>query len=188
LYATGFERFLNSSASDPYGEFAQASVGSELICERYQAWQRTADRLAVTDSGLSADAAMLSQAWASIEQHGLMDGPGRAAERYRALARHADGLCEEVGQRLHAATVVTLLELAMYASRHSIRLYNTAVAIKGDAADRSAPYRRLPDRVATATARAHSEIVHPNQESLSTGGGLSGQAAQERTTRNEQGR
>jgi hypothetical protein len=187
LYATGFERFLNSGASGRYAGFAQASAGSEFVCQRYQAWQEAADKLAVTDHGLSADAALLSQAWASIEEHGLMDGPGPAAGRYRALARYADGLCDEVGQRLPTATVGILLELAMQASKHSIRLQNTAVAIKGEVADQPVPCHRLPDQVATATARGHSETLHPKHESA-IGSGVAAQAERKRTARNEQGR
>jgi hypothetical protein len=168
LYATGFERFLNSEASGRYAGFAQASAGSELVCRRYQAWQEAADRRAATDPGLSADAALLSQAWASIEEHGLIDGPGAAAGRYRALAHYADGLCDEVGQRLPAAIVVTLLELAMCASKHSIRLENTAVAIKAmlqtgprRTADYQTGSRRLPH---APTARPCTRKGNPRRQ------------------------
>ena len=89
-----------------------------------------------------------------------MNGPASAAERYRALSGHARGVANDMERRLPAATLTLLLELAMHADKHAIRLYNTAVAIKGQAPDQQAPYGRLPIWVAAAAMRGHTGIPH----------------------------
>jgi hypothetical protein len=145
LYATGLDQFLRSGASDRYADFAQAAAWSADIEKRYQA-------LTAVDPGFAGDSAALVQAWTSIEEHGLLDGPAPAAERYCTLSGHARGVADDVGQRLPSATLTLLLELAMHADKHAIRLYKTAVAIKG------APYGGLPGQVAAAAMRAHTEV------------------------------
>jgi len=60
--------------------------------------------------------------------------------------------------RLPSATLIPLLELATHADKHSIRLHNSAAAIRSGTADRSAPYRGLPARVAAAATQGHTDI------------------------------
>jgi hypothetical protein len=155
LYATGLDRFLSSGASGRYASFAQAAAESADIEKRYQAWQ---EALTAIDPGLAGDAATLAQAWASVEEHGLMDGPIQAAERYRALSGHARGVADDMAQRMPSAVLTLLLELALHTDKHAIRLHNTAVAITGRTPDQPAPYRGLPIQVAAAAMRAHTEV------------------------------
>jgi len=186
LYATGVDRFLNSRASGRYTGFAQAAAESALIEKHYQAWQQAPDaRLAANGSSLADGAALLRQAWAGIEQHGLTDGPGPAARRYRALADHARALSDDIAQRLPSAALAPLLELAMYADKHAIRLHSTAIAIKGDAADQPAPYRGLPAQVAATAAHAHSEIPHGGRASGPAEDALTAKTIRNRTTQND---
>jgi hypothetical protein len=186
LYATGLDRFLNSRASNRYSGFAQAAGESALIEERYQAWHQvpTATQ-AVPGSSLAEGAALLRQAWAGIEQHGLTDGPGPAAGRYRALADRARVVSDDFAQRLPSAALRPLLELAMYADMHSIRLRSTAIAITGDAADRPAPYRGLPAQVATTAAHGHSEIPHVGRTSGPAGNGPAAETVRKRAAQND---
>ena len=155
LYATGLDQFLRSDASGRYADFAQAAAESANIEKRYQAWQ---EALTVIDPGLAGEAATLMQTWASVEEHGLMDGPVRAAERYRALSAHARGVADGLAQRWPAAMLIPLLELAVHADKHSIRLYSTAAAVNSVAIDQAAPYRGLPVQVAAATVHGHTDI------------------------------
>lgn len=163
LYATGLERFLGSSASVRYSGFAQAAAESANVEKQYHALPRA---LAASDRELGSDASLLREAWASIEEQGLMDGPEAAAGRYRALARHASSIADDMAPVLPSAMLIPLLELAARADKHSIRLHNTAVAIEGGTADSSAPYRGLPVRVAAAATQGHTDI--PRDGSAST--------------------
>ena len=90
-----------------------------------------------------------------MDQHGLKDGPVPA---YRALSGHARGVADDVGQRLPSATLTLLLELALHADKHAIRLRNTAVAVKSGTVDQSTPYRGLPVQVAVRAARGHTDV------------------------------
>jgi hypothetical protein len=167
LYATAPDQFLSSGASGQYDGFAQAAVESADIEKRYQAWR---EALAEIDPGLAGDVTAIDQAWVSVEEHGLMDGPGRAAGRYRALSDHARGVTDDLAPRLPSDILTLLLELALHADKHSIRLHNTATAIKSGTVDRSAPYRGLPLQVAAATVQAHTDIPRGGRASaLATG-------------------
>jgi hypothetical protein len=141
LYATGLDQFLRSGTSGRYADFAQAAAWSANIEKRYQT-------LTAVDPGFSA----LVQAWTNIEEHGLLDGPALAAERYRALSGQARCVADDTARRLPTATLTLLLELAMHADKHAIRLRSTAVAIKG------AAYGGLPGQVAAAAMRAHTGV------------------------------
>ncbi|HXL94951.1 MAG TPA: hypothetical protein VN969_38985 [Streptosporangiaceae bacterium] len=151
LYATGLDQFLRSGASGRYADFAHAAAGSENIEKRYQA-------LTTGDPGIARDSATLVQAWTCVEEDGLMNGPASAAERYRALSGHARGVANDMERRLPTATLTLLLELAMHADKHAIRLHHTAVAIKNGTVDQSTPYRGLPVEVAARATQGHTDI------------------------------
>jgi hypothetical protein len=186
LYATGLDRFIRSSASDRYTGFAQAAVESSVVGNYYLAWEQIpAARLAETEPSLAGNAALLGRSWASIEQLDLTDGPGPAAERYRALAGHARVLSEDIAQRLPSEALIPLLELAVHADKHAIRLLNTAVAIKGEAAVRPAPYRGLPVPVAAAAAQAHAGVPHAIPNLALPEEGVIAQAARNRAAQKQ---
>jgi hypothetical protein len=133
------------------GGRAQAESGSANIQKHYQA-------LTEVDPGFAGDSAALVRAWTSVEEHGLMDGPASAAERYRALSDQACGVADNMAKRLPLATLTLLLERAMHADKHAIRLHNTAVAIKGGVLDEEAAYGGLPIGVAAAAMHGHTEV------------------------------
>ena len=159
LSATGLGQFLRSGASGRYADFAQAAAGSAGIEKRYQA-------LTAVDPGFAGDSAVLVQAWTSVEEHGLLDGPASAAERYRALSGHARGVADDMAERLPSATLTLLLELAMHADKHAIRLHNTAVAIKSGTADQPTPYRGLPVQVAARATQGHTDIPRDSRAAI----------------------
>jgi hypothetical protein len=154
LYATWVDQFLGSGASGRYAGYEEAAAESANIDKRYQP-------LAAHDR-----AGELRQAWAGIEKHGLTDGPVAAAERYQALAGHARGICDDTTQRLPSAVISSLLELAMYADMHAIRLHSTAAAIKGETPNQPEPYRGLPTQVAAAAIHGHAEVPHGGQATI----------------------
>jgi hypothetical protein len=187
LYATGLERFAGSAAGGRYAGFAQAAAASAVVDRRYRAWRESSGRWsAAGDSGLAAGVVVLGEAWADIEQHGLMDGHGAAAGRYRALADHARALTGDVARGAPTAAVTPILELAMYADKHSIRLHNTAVAIHGTDGDTA--YRGLPAQVATTAAQAHSDAAHVGPVSTQTGDGYAAQIMRKTISLHERGR
>ena len=155
LYVTGLDLFLGSSASSRYGGFAQAAAESANVEKQYHALLVT---LTSIDSDSATGVSLLRKAWAGIEQHSLMDGPEAAAGRYRTLARHAGSIADDMTPGPSSATLIPLLELAAHADKHSIHLYSTAGAIRSGTADRSAPYRGLPVRVAAAATHGHTDI------------------------------
>jgi hypothetical protein len=167
LYATDLDGFFSSGASGRYDGIAQAAAESADIEKRYQAWR---EALTAIDHGLVGDASALGQPWASVEEHRLMDGPLRAAERYRALSGHACGVADDLEQRLPSAMLTLLLELTVRADKHSIRLHSTAAAIKSGTVDRSAPYRGLPVQVAAAAVQGHTDIPRDGSASAFTTG------------------
>jgi hypothetical protein len=156
LYATGLEQFFAFGASGRHSGYAEAAAESANVEKLYQEWGNVSG--VATDGGLADDVALLGKTWAGIDQHGLTDGPGAGADRYRALAIDAHALADHVGEQLPSAALVPLLELATCADKHAIRLDRTADAI----ADRSAPYRGLPAQVAIAAEQAQSGIPHVN--------------------------
>jgi hypothetical protein len=159
LYATGLDQFRRSDASGRYADFAQAAARSADIEKRYQG-------LTAADPGFAGDSAALVQAWTSIEEHGLMDGPTPAAERYRALSGHARGVAEDMERRLSAATLTLLLELAVHADKHALRLLHTAVAVKNGTVDQSTPYRGLPVEVAARATQGHTDIPRDSRAAV----------------------
>jgi hypothetical protein len=159
LYATGLDQFLRSGASGRYDDFAQAAAGSANIEKRYQA-------LTAVDPGLAGDSAALVRAWTSIEEHGLIDGPVPAAERYRALSGHARDVADDMARRLTSATLTLLLELAIHADKHAIRLDSTAVAAKSGTMDQSTPYRGLPVQVAARAAQGHTDVPRDSRAAI----------------------
>lgn len=209
LHATGIDLFLHSSKAGPYEGRAHAGSGSRILMKDYQVWSRTSSATsAATDPALKEQAAHLSQAWAEIERHGLYDGPGPAAARYRSLASCARSLAEDTTHRLPSMALTQLLELAMHADKHAIRQHATAVAMTGDgpddaeelcratwgrpapagSADRAAPYHSLPGQVAATAARSHAKAPPAGQSSQSAGNSennLAPPARQSRTTRSE---
>jgi len=151
LHTTGLDHFFRSVASSRYDGFAPAAAGSADIETRYQA-------LTAVDPGFAGNSAALVHAWTSVEEHGLMDGPAPAAERYRALSGHARGVIDGTAQRLLPTTLSLLLELAIHADKHAIRLHNTAVAVKSGTVDQPTPYRGLPVQVAARAVQGHTDI------------------------------
>jgi hypothetical protein len=189
LHATSTDLFIRSGKSGPYTGHDQAAAGSRIIEQDYQQWNRLqAAALAAIDPGLREQAENLNQAWTGIEHHGLADGHAPAAARYHTVAGYARNLAQDFSYQLPSAALTPLLELALHADKHSIRLHNTAIArTDGPAAgyealcqatwERAVPggtaaaYRDLPDQVTTTTVRAHSGVPHAAGTSLPAGNG-----------------
>jgi hypothetical protein len=182
LYATSTDLFTRSGKSGPYSGRGQASGGSRIVEKDYRNWTRTpAATSAAVDPAIWEHADVLQQAWASVERHGLADGPEQAAARYQAVSGYARDLAQDSSCRLPSTALVPLLELAAHADKHAIRLHSTAMARTSDTdyealcqatwgrsstASRDTPYRGLPVQVATTAARAHTEIPIGGQTPL----------------------
>jgi hypothetical protein len=147
----------------------------------YQAWAGTpAATQAASESTLQSQARRLHQAWEQILSHGLADGPGPAAARYRELADASHALALDFPATLPSAALTPLLELASRAGKHAIRLHATAIAHSAQrdeqaearepssrAALDSGAYQDLPSDIAARSAQAHSgtprPAVHPQE-------------------------
>ena len=189
LYATSVDLFTRSGKSGAYDGRGQASGGSRIVENDYYRWNRTPGTAsAAADPVMSDYVRVLRAAWARVEQYGLADGPERAAARYRAVAGFGRNLAEDFGDGLPSGALSPLLTLALHADKHAVRLHNTAIARTSGtgasyealcqatwgrpslagSADMPAPYRRLPDQVATTAARGHTEIPRASQAAAPT--------------------
>ncbi|HXL94952.1 MAG TPA: UvrD-helicase domain-containing protein [Streptosporangiaceae bacterium] len=178
LYATSTDLFTRSGKSGPYSGRGEASGGSRIVEKDYRNWTRTpAATSAAVDPAMWEHADVFQQAWASVERRGLADGPEQAAARYQALSGFARNLADDFSYRLPSGALVPLLELAVHAEKHAIRLHSTAIArtsgIDYEALCQAtwgrssiAPYGALPVQVAMTAARARSEIPIGGQRPL----------------------
>src|SRR6202453_2179660 len=178
LYATSTDLFTRSGKSGPYSGRGEASGGSRIVEKDYRNWTRTpAATSAAVDPAMWEHADVVQQACASVERRGLADGPEQAAARYQALSGFARNLADDFSYRLPSGALVPLLELAVHAEKHAIRLHSTAIArtsgIDYEALCQAtwgrssiAPYGALPVQGAMTAARARSEIPIGGQRPL----------------------
>jgi hypothetical protein len=91
-----------------------------------------------------------------VRRHGLTDGPGPAAIRYRTLADTVLAVADSFTVNLPSAALTGLLELDAHARKHGIRLETTSRDMR-----RAGDYAELPELVAAVAAQAHTSNGHP---------------------------
>jgi UvrD-like helicase C-terminal domain len=203
LYATSIELFSRSGKSWAYSGRGQAAAGSRIVESDYRNWNRApAAASAAADPAVGGDVTVLRQAWATVEQRGLDDGPEQAAVRYQAVSGFARSLVQDFSYRLPSAALAPLLTLVQHADKHSIRLCNTAMAGTNETATtrgalrqatgersspsgRATPYCGLPAQVATTATRAHAEAQHGGQAGAPAASSPVRQITRKRATQNE---
>jgi hypothetical protein len=154
LRATGQALFERSGQSGPYtGGRRQADSGSQIVAADYRSWSQAPGASALLGSDTEdAAARRLLEAWRSVQQYRLDDGPRPAAARYSELADAANAVAnQQLSAALPPATLGKLLDLADHARKHATRLRATADAL-------TTRTQEPAERVAISVA---AEFEHP---------------------------
>jgi hypothetical protein len=155
LHATAERLFLQSGTATAYKD-GQADDGARIIAREYNGWSRTYPPVkAALDRKFYTEARQLAGAWDQVRRHALTEGPKQMAGMYQDLADAAYRFATNFPQEMPTSALPGLMQLAVHARKHAVRLEETARQWIDDG------YRDLPDKVAATTRKARTSRSQP---------------------------